>query len=47
MELFSTKIVIKLSKIWFGIRDPRSGIRELEHPDPGDKKAPDPDPQHM
>ncbi len=32
IELFSKKIVIKLSKIWFGIRDPRTGIRELENP---------------
>ena len=28
-ELFSQKLVIKLSKKRFGIRDPRSGIRDL------------------
>jgi hypothetical protein len=28
------------------IRDPRSGIRKKFIPDPGGKKAPDPDPQH-
>jgi hypothetical protein len=32
LDLFTQKIVIKLSKIWFGIRDPYSGV----------KKAPDP-----
>ncbi len=35
IELFTQKIVTKLSKIW--VWDPWSGI-----PDPGVKKAPDP-----
>ncbi len=35
IELFTQKIVTKLSKIW--VRDPGSEI-----PDPGVKKAPDP-----
>jgi hypothetical protein len=39
---FYPKIVTKLSKMGFGIRDPRSGIREKPIPDPGVKKAPDP-----
>jgi hypothetical protein len=39
IELFTQKIVNKLSKLW--IWDPGSRI-----PDPGVKKAPDPDPQH-
>jgi hypothetical protein len=47
MELFTQKIVTKLSKIWIwdprsGILDPRSGIRRKPIPDPGVKKAPDP-----
>jgi hypothetical protein len=29
-----------------GIRDPGSGINPFRIPDPGVKKAPDPDPQH-
>jgi hypothetical protein len=37
LELFSQKIVIKLSRIY--VWDPRSGIREKP---PGVKKAPDP-----
>jgi hypothetical protein len=49
IELFTQKIVIKLSKIW--VRDPRFGIRDPEKklfriPNPGVKKAPDQDPQH-
>ncbi len=51
IELFTQKIVTKLSKIW--VWDPGSGIRDPENtysrsriPDPGVKKAPDPDPQH-
>jgi hypothetical protein len=43
IELFTQKIVIKLSKYGFGIRDPRSGIygsKRHRLPDP------DPDPQH-
>jgi hypothetical protein len=32
MELFTPKIVTKLSKIW--VRDPRSGIRKKPIPDP-------------
>ncbi len=39
-ELFTQKIVTKLSKIWAW--DPRSGIRKKPIPDPGVKKAPDP-----
>ncbi len=30
LELFTQKIVTELSKIWVWIRDPRSGIRDLE-----------------
>jgi hypothetical protein len=46
-ELFTRKIVTKLSKIWlwdpgFGIRDPGSGKYLFRIPDPGVKKAPDP-----
>jgi hypothetical protein len=47
MELFTQKIVIKLSKIW--VWDPGSEVRDLGSgknpfwiPDPGVKKAPDP-----
>ena len=40
MELFTQKIVTKLSKIW--VWDPRSGIRNKPISDPGVKKAPDP-----
>jgi hypothetical protein len=41
IELFTQKIVTKLSKIW--VWDPRSGIRKkpFPDPDPGVKKAPD------
>ncbi len=47
MELFTQKIVTKLSKIWVcdpgsRIRGPKSGIRRNPIPDPGVKKAPDP-----
>jgi hypothetical protein len=42
--LFTPKIVTKLSKIW--LWDPGSGKNLLRIPDPGVKKAPDPDPQH-
>ncbi len=54
VEVFTQKIVNKLSKIWVwdpgsGIRDPGSGIRDpgsgknlFRIPDPGVKKAPDP-----
>jgi hypothetical protein len=47
IELFTQKIVLKLSKIWVwdprsGIWDPRYGIRKKPIPDPGVKKAPDP-----
>ncbi len=44
IELFTQKIVIKLSKIW--VWDPGSGKNLFWIPDPGVKKAPDPDPQH-
>ncbi len=58
IELFTQKIVTKLSKIW--VWDPRSGIRKKHIPDPesrvpdpvsriqGSKRhrIPDPDPQH-
>jgi hypothetical protein len=40
IELFTQKIVTKLSKIW--VWDPRSRIRKKPFPDPGVKKAPDP-----
>ena len=47
IELFTEKIVTKLSKTW--VRDPGSKIRDLGSgknifriPDPGVKKAPDP-----
>jgi hypothetical protein len=39
-ELFTQKIVKKLSKIW--IWDPRSGKNIFRIPDTGVKKAPDP-----
>ncbi len=47
MELFTQKVVTKLSKIWIwdpesGIRDPGSGINLFRIPDPGFKKAPNP-----
>jgi hypothetical protein len=47
IELYTQKIVTKLSKIWFWdpgyeIRDTRSGIRKKPIPDRGVKKAPDP-----
>ncbi len=46
IELFTQKIVTKLSKIW--VWDPRSGKNLFRIPDPGPgvKKSPDPDPQH-
>jgi hypothetical protein len=40
IELFTQKIVTKLSKIW--IWDPGSGKNLFRIPDPGVKKAPDP-----
>jgi hypothetical protein len=40
IELFTQKIVTKLSKIW--ILDPGSGKNLFRIPDPGVKKAPDP-----
>jgi hypothetical protein len=42
MKLFTKKVVTKLSKYEFGIRDPGSGINPFRIPDPGVKKAPDP-----
>ncbi len=47
IELFTQKIVTKLSKIWVwdprsGIRDPGSGKNLFRIPDPGVTKAPDP-----
>jgi hypothetical protein len=49
IELFTQKTVTKLSKYGFGIRDPRSGIRDpgseknlFRIPDSGVKKAPYP-----
>ncbi len=51
IELFTQKIVTKLSKKW--VWDPRSGIRKKPIPDPGSRgqkgtgsRIPDPDPQH-
>jgi hypothetical protein len=49
IELFTQKIVTRLSKIWGW--DPRSGKNIFRIPDPGVKKGtgsqiPDPDPQH-
>jgi hypothetical protein len=43
-EILTQKTVIKLSKIWFQIQDPRSGIRKnlFQIPDSRVKKAPDP-----
>jgi hypothetical protein len=35
IELFTQKIVTKLSKIW--VWDPRSGIRKKHIPDPGSR----------
>jgi hypothetical protein len=40
-ELFTQKIVNKLSKIW--VWDPGSGKNLFRIPDPGIKKAPDPE----
>jgi hypothetical protein len=40
IELFTQKIVTKLSKIW--VWDPGSGKNPFRIPDPGVKKAPDP-----
>jgi hypothetical protein len=40
IELFTQKIVTKLSKIW--VWDPGSGKNLFRIPDPGVKKAPDP-----
>jgi hypothetical protein len=40
IELFTQKVVTKLSKIW--VWYPRSGIRKKPILDPGVKKAPDP-----
>jgi hypothetical protein len=40
MELFTQKIVTKLSKVW--VWDPGSGKNLFRIPDPGVKKAPDP-----
>jgi hypothetical protein len=40
IELFTLKIVTKLSKIW--VWDPGSGKNLFRIPDPGVKKAPDP-----
>ncbi len=42
MELFTQKVVTKLSKIW--VWDPGSGINLFRIPDPGVKEAPIPDP---
>jgi hypothetical protein len=42
IELFTQKIVTKLSKYGFGIRDPGPGKNLFRIPDPGVKKAPDP-----
>ncbi len=39
-EVFTQKLVIKLSKIW--VKDPGSEIRKKPIPDPGVKKAPSP-----
>ncbi len=44
IELFAQKIVTKLSKVW--VWDPGPGKNLFRIPDPGVKKAPDPDPQH-
>jgi hypothetical protein len=45
IELFTQKVVTKLSKIW--VRDPRFGIRKKPIPDPGSGKnlfrIPDPE----
>jgi hypothetical protein len=40
IELFTQKIVKKLSRIW--VRDPGSGKNLFRIPDPWVKKAPDP-----
>jgi hypothetical protein len=40
IELFTQKIVTKLSKVW--VWDPGSGKNLFRIPDPGVKKAPDP-----
>jgi hypothetical protein len=41
IELFTQKIVTKLSKIW--VWDPGSGKNLFRIPDPGVKRAPDPE----
>ncbi len=41
IDLFTQKIVTKLSKIW--VRDPGSGKNIFRIPDAGVKKAPDPE----
>jgi hypothetical protein len=57
IEVFTQKIVTKLSKLWFwdpgSCMDPRSGIRKKTIPDPGSRgqkgsgsRILDPDPQH-
>jgi hypothetical protein len=50
IELITQKLSLSSQTYGFGIRDPRSGIREkpFRIPDPGVKKdrIPDPDPQH-
>ncbi len=53
MELFTQNVVTSSQKYEFGIRDPRSGIRNKPIPDPGSRGQkdtqswiPDPDPQH-
>jgi hypothetical protein len=40
------KLSLSSQKYGFGIRDPGSGKNLFRIPDPGVKKAPDPDPQH-
>jgi hypothetical protein len=51
IEIFTQKMVTKLSKIWIGIRDPGSEKKTIS--DPGSRgqkgtgsRIPDPDPQH-
>ncbi len=44
IELFTQKMSLSSQKYEFGMRDPGSGKNLFRIPDPGVKKAPDPDP---
>ncbi len=46
IELFTKKIVAKLSKIWFGIRDSEKTYSGSRNQGSKKHRIPDPDPQH-